>query len=42
MANIYKGGFGTGMGEYGDKNYPEFFPNDSVIITLPLYSKKYS
>lgn len=42
MANTYKGGFGKGMGEYGDKNYPEFFPNDSVIITLPLYSKKYS
>ena len=36
----YEGGFGTGMGKYGDTNYPEFFPNELVIITLPLYSKK--
>ena len=31
---------GTQMGEYGDKNYPEFFPGMSVKITLPYYSKK--
>ena len=37
----YKGGFGTGMGKYGDKEYPEFYPNDKVIITLPYYSRKY-
>ena len=37
----YKGGFGTGMGKYGDKEYPEFYPNDKVIITLPYYSRKF-
>ena len=36
----YPGGFGTQMGEYGDKNYPEFFPGMSVKIILPYYSKK--
>ena len=36
----YTGGFGTGMGKYGDKEYPEFYPNDKVIITIPYYSKK--
>ena len=37
---FYQGGFGTGMGQYGDKEYPEFYPDDRVIITLPYYSRK--
>ena len=36
----YEDGFGTGMGKYADINYPEFVPNELVIITLHLYSKK--
>ena len=27
------------VGKYGDTNYPEFFPNELVIITGPLYNK---
>ena len=36
----YTGGFGKGMGKYGDKEYPDFYPNEKVIITLPYYSRK--
>lgn len=37
---IYPGGFGTQMGKYGDKNYPDNLPGMSVKITLPYFSKK--
>lgn len=37
----YPGGFGTGMGKYGEENYPQFLPGNKVKITLPLYSKKF-
>lgn len=31
--------FGTGMGEYGEKSYPKYFPNQKVKINL-LFCKK--
>ena len=29
--------FGTGMGEYGEKSYPKYFPNQKIKINLLLY-----
>ena len=29
--------FGTGMGEYGEKSYPKYFPDQKVKIKLMLY-----
>ena len=36
--------FGTGMGEYGEKSYPKYFPDQKIKIKLLKYKngeKKY-
>ena len=40
FSDKYPNGFGTQMGEYGDSKYPEFFPGNQVIVSLPTYSNK--